>query len=314
MPTIKCIDGEKLPEDCPIVKRHADIVLNPSGVINRLNPSQLIEEELNFVSQIIRYRMWKLSSLELKFRTLINYLDYVNERESLELHEFYNSLDDNQKEEFINEIITNGIPINQEPFWNNISFDQLAKIYDHFNIVKYDLKNITQPLVMGELYFLRLKHDPSDKFSARSVDNNNFKDLPTKSRVYKDSKAPYSNTPIRLGEMEVSNLGGLAEDGYRPILELLSSYANNTEARQNLIRNLLTTNPLDPHFDLGGKTVSNNQKILNASLAGLGIEIINSNGDSNIKKLYKNENYKHEEDPESNEGYNQFIIDKIYEE
>ena len=51
------------------------------------------------------------------------------------------------------------------------------------------------------MYYLRLKHEPHEKFSARSVDNLNMSGLPTRTRDIKNSTSLISNTPIRLGEM-----------------------------------------------------------------------------------------------------------------
>ena len=201
MPEIETIDGEKFIEDeTNPIKKRVDIVLNPSGIINRLNPSQLFEMELNFVSQIIRYRMSKMDNTEDKWNYLYQYMQLVNKREAEEMKEFYSELDKEEQEKFIDENIKNGIYINQEPFFNNINISDLQNIYDTFDIKKYGMKDIVQDLIVGELYYMRLKHDPNDKFSARSIDNTNFKDLPTKSRTFKDHKIPYSNTPIRIGK------------------------------------------------------------------------------------------------------------------
>ena len=308
MPEIEKIDGEDFDDNSPIKKR-ADICLNPSGIINRLNPSQLIEQEINFTSQIIRHRMSKMDKLEDKWNYLYDYVNTINSDQASKLKEFYNSLNSEAKEEFINENINENIFINQEPFWNNINIDGLAKVYKKFNIRKYKLKNIVQEVVMGELYFLRLKHDPNDKFSARNVENNNFKDLPTKSRTFKDSKVPYSNTPIRLGEMETTNLG-LSGDN-RPVKELLDSYANNPDKRKALITSQLTTNPFNPKVEFS-KSESNNTKIFNSFLASIGVEIINNNGESNIKNLYNND--KKYEINEEDYDYESFIKSKLYEE
>jgi hypothetical protein len=61
-------------------------------------------------------------------------------------------------------------------------------------------------MVMGDLYFIRLKHESSNKASARSTALNNIKYLPSKSTLKKEKKILLSQTPIRMGEMEVTNL------------------------------------------------------------------------------------------------------------
>src|SRR5699024_4366054 len=56
MPTATIFDGEEIREDTKI-KTKAEIILNPLGVINRLNPSQLYEQHINYSSSVIRYRL-----------------------------------------------------------------------------------------------------------------------------------------------------------------------------------------------------------------------------------------------------------------
>ena len=113
-------------------------------------------------------------------------------------------------------------------------------------------------------------------------------------------------------EMEVTNLG-LSGDN-QPVKELLDSYANNTNMRQELIEAQLTTNPFDPEIEFSeNKDSNNNLKILNSFLASLGIEIINNNNESNISHMYNSE-YKPENINEDDYDYQSFIKSKLFEE
>jgi hypothetical protein len=73
--------------------------------------------------------------------------------------------------------------------------------------------------------------------SIRSSSNLNVKNLPSKSTLKKEGKLLYSNTPIRLGEMEVTNL--MLARKPELVEKLLKTYATNEEARENMIRQLL---------------------------------------------------------------------------
>ena len=88
--------------------------------------------------------------------------------------------------------------------------------------------------------------------SMRSANNLNVKNLPAKSTLKKEKKIPYSNTPIRLGEMEVTNL--MIPKKPEVVESFLKSYSTNQEVREQLILQLLkpelygSKNPLDMDF------------------------------------------------------------------
>ena len=71
--------------------------------------------------------------------------------------------------------------------------------------------------------------------------------------------------------MEVTDLGLIGSLG--PVKELLDQYANNGDARKELIYNLLTSNPYDLNTEMTAKTtIGNNNKVLNAYLLALGVK------------------------------------------
>ena len=73
--------------------------------------------------------------------------------------------------------------------------------------------------------------------------------------------------------MEVTDLGLIGSLG--PVEELLDQYANNAEARKELIYNLLTSNPYDLTTDMTPKTtIGNNNKVLNAYLLSIGAKYV----------------------------------------
>ena len=136
---------------------------------------------------------------------------------------------------------------------------------------------------IGELYYIRLKHEPDHKLSARSSDNVNMSGLPTRTGDKKSSKAKVSNTPIRIGEMETTNLGMVGSLG--PVTDLLMSYANSPKARLNLILSQLTSNPFDIKIKKIESKDSNNKKILKSYLNALGIKFINEKDPEEALKI-----------------------------
>jgi DNA-directed RNA polymerase beta subunit len=248
----------------------ADICLNPLGVFNRLNPSQLIEQELNWVAKYVRKDI-EAADLPQKEEILLSFLEKINEEEAKVMSEYLHWLKDDEQEAFFKDIVENGIPICQKPFFGNIGLDGIERIYDKYDNVDYfKCEGITTPLIIGEVYMVRLKHEPHSKFSARSTSFMNLRGLPAKSKSFKEYKDLYSKTPVRIGNMEISNLSLTNEMG--SIMQLLNSYSNNETNRRELIMQLLTGNPFDidiEHSDVKSST----SKILNALFICLGLEI-----------------------------------------
>jgi len=182
-----------------------DLILNALGVINRLNPAQLYEQELNFISDNIIRDMKKLRTVESKKKFLFDYIKEISEDEYESLNTFYNLLDKDEKKEFINEFIENGIYIHQPPFWNNLDFEGLSKLYNKYKYKPYEVTingvKVEKPMLFGEEYMLRLKHEPSGKLSVRSTSFINLKNAPSKSLAYKKGEEIVSKTPIRMGNL-----------------------------------------------------------------------------------------------------------------
>lgn len=278
MPVISStIEGDPIRKDTKIEMR-ADIITNPLGIVNRLNPSQLNEQTVNFIMKITRYRME-----EMEYDVAFNYFLSVIE-EMDDIKENYNTYKDiyesfeseEEKKDFVNSIIVDGAFIKEEPFWRNVNMFRLKEISKKFNIgpvsVNVDGKPIRNKMVIAEVYYIRLKHEPSHKVSARSVDNNNMSDLPTKTRDNKNSTSIISNTPIKMGEMEVTNTGIVGS--LAPIEKLLDQYSNNSEDRKDFITHQLTDNPYEIKSSGKSGSIGSNNKILNSYFSSLGINVI----------------------------------------
>lgn len=136
----------------------AEIVLNPLGVVNRLNPSQLKEQYVNFMSEHVLKQMKQTEDYQEKANIFFSYLKLLNKKEYDFFDIEYISMNRNQRKEFIDEIEENGIFIHEPPFFENTNMEQFKKIFrehpewcDEYNFVGSE-----KPMTMGDVYFIRL--------------------------------------------------------------------------------------------------------------------------------------------------------------
>lgn len=186
------------------VNFRADVAINSQGIFNRLNPSQLTEQVLNYIILVTRYRMETLPPVEAK-DLLLNVLRDIDSANEVDdnytvYSEFLNSLSEEDLADAINHYIKHGVPVKQEPFFRNVNVFDLYEVALKYGIEEGYDDRIDTKFILAPIYYIRLKHEPSGKFSAKSIDNNNMVDLPTKTKEKKNSTSPISNTPIKLGE------------------------------------------------------------------------------------------------------------------
>jgi DNA-directed RNA polymerase beta subunit len=226
----------------------AEILLNPLGVVNRLNVAQLYEQEINFLSNYIVENMkimFEHDDMDAMVNYFFDYIYNVNEEQYSQLVDYYNELDDDESAQFWADIFEKGIFIHQPPFYGNMQFDQLRELYKLYPDCKpvqlyVDGQPIENPLIMGQLYFMKLKHEAKSKFSARSSSYLNLKNIPSKSTRFKENQQLYPKTPIKVGEMELTNL--FISNDIKEVVRFMSTYSTNEADRHNLINALITQN------------------------------------------------------------------------
>lgn len=269
-----------LPDDMMPMNEYgerADVILNPAGVPNRLNPSQLYEQELNFVADNVLRDAKKCKKKSDALKMILDFYTIASPKFATYMKEELKSMDSKERTKFINKILNSKrLYIQQEPFYNNITFDAMEELYRRFDYPKYKMticgQEIETPLVMGELYTLRLKHDPKSKFSARSTGYLNINNLPSKSTSFKSHQTLYQQTPIRWGEMEREGMMIIGDGAI--VKSFLDKYSVNQEDRLKMITALLT----DDVFNIKDITPSMTQNITSKvsqtyfTCLGIGIE------------------------------------------
>lgn len=285
MPYYVTEDGEKVV---------ADILLNSSGSIRRLNTDQLYEVEINFIAEQLQRKIKKMTDIEDKMQVILRFLELLN----LEQHDFFlqmwNSwdqkfdvdgiqveiVDEEAKKNFIQDVEENGFYIVKRPD-SKMRYDCLRKIYDEWPDIKpYDAyidlfgikgKKIMRPVVIGSKYMYLLKQTSNKNFSARSTGRTDKKQVPAKSNDKKSNLSPYSRSPIKIGETHnlFAAVSGLT------IAEHNLFTRSSPIARKSLDRILKASG--DP-FDIQKLKVEENftninVDILAAYLKGMGIEL-----------------------------------------
>ena len=251
----KIIPDDLMPEDEYGTK--AEVILNPCGIVGRSNPSQLYEQELNFISSRIVDKIKNEKSLSKKYDILYKFFSIIDKEMCDKFNIYYKNMTPLMKQQYMNNIVEKGIYIRQHPF-NNISFEELKYLYRTFNIKPSKLKiNVLDPndgkiksfksinsVIIGQEYIMVLKHTPDSKLSSVSISDVNNLGLPHKSSA-KAKNSPFKNTPITLGEMELN----VAINRVDPLIvnRLMSGNGGNLKHRDNVAKMLLEEDPLMYH-------------------------------------------------------------------
>lgn len=234
-----------------------DIEKNFLTMVGRENPSQIHEMSLNYISNsIIHHIIDNRLSDESAFEILSWYIGKV----SPNYYEWMMSLcshpseDDNEFNihAFVSSILEQGDIVLSIPPYGGISRDTIVEVYEHFpwlnthtEIYVYTPTSSGQPrylpaarpVVAGKVYNLRMKQYGEEKSSSTGLPATNSVNLPSKTKQAKIHEAPYSRTPIKIGDMECGNLCHVGAN-YVVMHLLLHSTAPNG---RKLFEQLLTT-------------------------------------------------------------------------
>lgn len=243
-----------------------DIVLNALGVAGRLNIAQSFEHELNFIAADIRRR----SST---YRDFSKDIMRFFEMTSKSYHDFLCSINKKDLDKSLKEMYKTGeIYIHQAPFYGNVNFNDLIDIYEEFNVQKIKVEGIHDELVVGDMYFVKLKHEAKLKYSVRSTGQLNLTDIPYRSsEKFKKGNQLYNTNPIKMGEQELFNML-LLEDSEK-VAKFLSSYSSSSSQRTMMHEELLTkdVDKIDSFSE--SDEDSNSSSTLKALFKGIGVTL-----------------------------------------
>lgn len=222
-----------------------------------------------------------MDSLEEKEKLLLRIVWYFNDKQEKELRKYLNSLTKEQKEEFFESIQREGIYIHNPPLWEAIPlFDRLRDLYKEFDWIKpYDVYvnrfgrriKVMKPLVVGDMYVIKLKQTSKKGFSVRSTGSLSKKGVPEKSNKAKDHQELYSKTPIRIGDQEnINSAIGVPMD---IIAQLHLFYRSSVLGRRHLGKKLAKKIKEIDHIEYLPEFTNRNVEILQAYLKAMGLRI-----------------------------------------
>jgi DNA-directed RNA polymerase beta subunit len=262
--------------------KRVDIIFNTLGVINRLNSQQLFEQSINFICNRVAERIDTLKSFKEKKELLLRTVWYFNKKQAEKLEEFVEGLTtEAQQEQFFASVVRDGIFIHIPPMWEKEPlFDRISDLYDEFDWIEpYDVYmnkfgrkiKILKPLVVGDMYVIKLKQGSKKGFSARSTGSISKKGVPEKSNKAKIHQEMFSKTPIRIGDQE--NINSAIGVSPETIAKLHLFYRSSVIGRRDLGEQLATSIKELKDFQYSDEFTNRNVEILKAYLKALGLRL-----------------------------------------
>lgn len=263
-----------------------DLYFNQATCINRLNDGQLKEQSLSMISKrILQYLNLNVLTVDESFGIILEFLDLVSISQSNKLRDVLETLDDNEKEFFLDSILEDpAIYLSIKPLTESLSIDQLNKIYKAFPWVnQYDLYapikdsngnyrfiKSKRKATCGYLYIYRLKQYAEEKFSVTNLAVTNLRNENTRSKANKNYRSTHKSTPIRFGDMESGDLSHL---GMETFVTALLIYALSPIAR-NEMEDLWTKDPFNINIELGPDCRNRSAEILNTYFKQMGLKLV----------------------------------------
>lgn len=248
----------------------------------RENGGQLFELTVTSVGKaIIEY--WAEETLNTAecFKMYLDYLQMVAPSQYEEALIQFSGKSDDYISEFIGSMIIDGrIDVCIQPVSENMNIDKVAQLYNKFPWIQQQHVTVPlrdsngkiqyipsrRPVVVGDVYYYRLKQYAKEKFSVTSLSATNIRNENSRNKSSKVYKALYSRTPIRFGDMEMGNLSHM---GPEITVQMLMLYATSPLARQSY-EQLMTGDPFEIDVRLDDKSANRNAEIVETYMKTIG--------------------------------------------
>ena len=225
-----------------------DIIINPIGILNRMNVGQLLEMNIGLVSKILAINILKYKNSRSKVINLIKntlmFLDKTDKRVIVSsIISNMNTMSDTNYKLFIKELEINTffpiiIPPYKSPSTKDISnaykFLKIPKSY-HLTLPEYNTKTLDK-VAVGYVYYQKLEHIASLKLHSRSTGN-------IISKTGQPTAGKKRGGGIRVGEADIYSL--LSHNSSTLINELFGAMSDGTKAKNEEISNILMNGHTD---------------------------------------------------------------------
>lgn len=286
----KIVPDEKMPrtQNNEVI----DIIYNQATVTNRLNMSQFFEQEVNnFGSKLVEYLSMGANDegmLDIAdtIDAVIKFIDILNPEQANYYKSILSSMTDEEAIAFISNLADDrGIMLSLLPVSNAVTIDKLEQLYDAFPYInpystlkiyiqgsdgKPRYINSARPVIVGFEYIYRLKQYAEEKFSTTSLSSTNIRGENSRSKAASQFKDPYTNTPVRFGEMEIMTQLHLGVD----CVAMSNMIYSASPSGRRRVESMLTSPTIDIDIKLGRDDTSRSVETANAYLKTIALKII----------------------------------------
>lgn len=237
----KVVDDSEMPytED----GKRVDVKMNLLAIINRTTGFVPHELFITFICMRAREQMEKAKTFKEKEKILFDIINDLNKKQHDTMFAYYNKLSDDEKKDYIDSAIKDGIYIHQNPVEEDeFIFYKLIRMKEKYDWLQpyqmyKDIDGQAYPQLcktyLGQMYLIRLKQIDIRQFSGRNSGAINTKELPERSYKNRSHQELHSDTAIRMGEYEtLAFLAGLSEE---EIALFHAYYRTSIKGRKDLI-------------------------------------------------------------------------------
>lgn len=276
MPKIKNENG---------IEIYADVIVNQSTMYNRENPGQMIELSSTYIAQrIIEYISLGVLEPDESLELIRKYYSFIENDIAYEFEKFIENLNQDEKKIVVDSFINdNRIDYSCRPMSNSLNIDKLSEMYDEFSFAKQkylivpiedsngDIRYIQsrRKTVLAPKYMRRLKQFAEEKFSANSLSATNITNMNSRSKASKEYKEPFSNTPIKFGNMETGDMTHLSVE---KLITNMMIHSLSPHGRR-MAEQMYTGDPFHVNIKLDSQSKNRSVEKLNAYLKTCAIRL-----------------------------------------
>lgn len=278
---------------------YVDVIFNSSTMINRENVGQTFELSLTHIgAAIINKIIADKLSLEEAYSLIHKYVRMCSPEQADYMEQKRIQMTRDELAFFVESIVESGnIHLSLRPITDSMTIDKLKDIYKAFPWVEQNAIEIAlvgsdgnvryiparRKIVVGKQYIYRLKQFAEEKFSATSLSATNIRNENTKSRVKKDFRELYPNTPIRFGNMETNNMAHIGVDA---LISNMMIHSLSPQGRR-LVEQMYTGDPFAVDIKLDSDSKNRSAEISNTYLKTIGRKLNFIKRRKQIKKLIR---------------------------
>lgn len=280
-------------EDMPFTDtgKRVDVKLNLLAIINRTTGFVPHELYTTFAMDRAREHMAEMKTYKEKEKFLFSFMRDMSEEFSHQMYEDYKTLSKKEKETYIDDVIyKTGMYFHEMPIWEERPiFDMLRELRKKYDFLKpyqmYQRKwgqvfPTLTPMIVGEMYMIRLKQTSERGFSARNEGAVNMKGLPERSYKNRSNTERVSDTAIRSGEFELLTLNTAMSPDEIALWHAL--YRSSVKGRKDMARSIFKTGvnlEIDDSYDI------RTAEIFGVIFKSLGCRIRFANTDEQVRSI-----------------------------